>query len=134
MKPIESAIENQIYRLHDLELKLKSLGFVIGSNWEYDHGYFDYQMTNDGTYYFLRIPFRTEIGQLDEPGAQVRMGAPFILGHQYESGTDEEAVIGNFTASINQFQAPKDPDTNVPNEYVEKGNEIIKRVEGALLT
>jgi hypothetical protein len=134
MIPIESAVENQVFSLEDLETKLKPLGLVVGSNWDYDHGYFDYKMSNDGEYYFLRIPFRTEIGQLDEPGVMVRMGKPFVLGHQYKSGTDDEAVIGNFTASINQFQTPSDPDSDVPEEYVNQGNQFIKNIEHALLS
>lgn len=134
MIPIESAIENQVYAMQDIETKLKSLGFVIGSNWDYDHGYFDYQLEQEGTYYYLRIPFFAEIGQLEESGVQVRIGSPFVLGHQYEDGTEEEAIIGNMTASFNQFQSPKDPDTAVPKTFVEKGKEILRKVEGALLS
>ncbi|MBB6453410.1 hypothetical protein HNQ94_001859 [Salirhabdus euzebyi] len=134
MLALESAIENQVFSLEDLENKLKPIGFVIGSNWEYDHGYFDYQMTNEGRYYFVRVPFNAEIGQLDEPGVQVRIGAPFILGHQYADGIDEDAIIGNFTASFNQFQPPVDADTEVPDQYAEQGTEIIKKVEQNLLS
>ncbi|GAA0500238.1 YugN-like family protein [Salinibacillus aidingensis] len=134
MLQLDSAIENQVFSLNELENKLKPLNFTIGSNWEYDHGYFDNQLQSEGTYYFLRIPFNAEIGQLDEPGVQVRVGRPFLLGHQYASGTDEDAVIGNMTAIVNQFQSPVDPDTEVPEDIQSKGDELIKTVEQALLS
>ncbi|MRG85204.1 YugN-like family protein [Salinibacillus xinjiangensis] len=134
MYKLDSGIENQVFSLIDLENKLKPIGFTIGSSWEYDHGSFDYQMTNEGRYYFVRIPFTAEIGQLDEPGVQVRVGKPFILGHQYTDGIDEDVMIGNITAGINQFQSPTDPDTEVPDEYIHQGNEIIKNVEKALIS
>ncbi|SES64418.1 YugN-like family protein [Salinibacillus kushneri] len=134
MLQLDSAIENQVFELNDLENKLKPLNFIIGSNWEYDHGYFDYPFQSKETYYFLRIPFNAEIGQLDEPGVQVRVGRPFLLGHQYASGTDEDAMIGNVTAPINQFQSPVDPDTEVPEDIQSKGDDLIKTVEHALLS
>jgi hypothetical protein len=134
MIPLESAIENQVVSLQELEEKLKPLGMVIGSSWEYDHGYFDYQLGNEDQYYFLRIPFQAEIGQLDEIGVMVRIGQPFVLGHQYEKGNDDQGVTGTLSASINQFQAPVDPDSEVPDKYIEKAREFMQKVEQTLLS
>ncbi|MCP8617781.1 YugN family protein [Salirhabdus salicampi] len=134
MIPLESAVVNQVYTLQELEQKLKPLGFDIGSNWEYDHGYFDYAFAKKGEYVFLRIPFTAEIGQLDEPGVQVRIGQPFMLGHQYEDNEDVDGILSNSTALINQFQTPVDSDAEIAPEYKDKGEHFMKTVEKVLLS
>lgn len=134
MRRIESALKNQVFSLEELEKKLKPLGFDIGGGWEYDHGFFDYQLQQEKTYFFLRIPFTAEIGQLDEQGVQVRVGQPFVLGHQFQTGIDEEGQTGNFSASLNQFQDPVDQDTSVPERFMEKGQQVLEAAEQALLS
>ncbi|MBO8156723.1 MAG: hypothetical protein H0Z32_09700 [Bacillaceae bacterium] len=134
MRRIESALKNQVFSLEELEKKLKPLGFDIGGGWEYDHGFFDYQLQQEKTYFFLRIPFTAEIGQLDEQGVQVRIGQPFVLGHQFQTGIDEEGQTGNFSASLNQFQDPVDQDTSVPERFMEKGQQVLEAAEQALLS
>lgn len=135
MIQLDSGIENQLYAFDDLENILKRLGFVIGGNWDYDHAYFDYKIESDEEkYVYLRIPVTTEIGNLDEAGAQVRIGKPFVLAHRYESGIDHHnSEIGNFTGMINQFQAPEEKDAHVDNIYKEKAEQVLKQVEHALL-
>jgi len=132
VKTISSAIENQVFVLQDMEKVLKPMGFVIGGNWDYDHGSFDYKLATDGGYQFLRIPFKTEDGELDQDGAIVRIQKPYMLTHVYQ-GDEDHAAIGNFTATVNQFQEPIEKDAHVPEEYMKKGRSLIKQVESALL-
>lgn len=106
----------------------------MAGGWEYDHGFFDYQLQQEKTYFFLRIPFTAEVGQLDEQGVEVRVGQPYILGHQFQTGIDEEGQTGNFSASINQFQDPVDQDTSVPERFVEAGRNVLESAEKALLS
>ncbi|CDQ39230.1 MULTISPECIES: YugN-like family protein [Virgibacillus] len=133
MVPLESRLENKIYSLYVLEEILKPEGFVIGSNWDYDKGYFDLKMDDQGTYYFLRIPFYAVQGSLDFPGVTVRLEKPFLLGHQYQSGYDSKGSAGLVQDTFNQFQAPTDPDTEIPEEYIDSGKALMKKVEDLVI-
>ncbi|KIL42575.1 YugN family protein [Jeotgalibacillus soli] len=131
MIEILSTLEGYKTTLNKLETVLKPLGFSIGGGWEYDHGYFDYPVSKEESYYFVRLPFSTLEGELDSPGVTVELGTPFVLGHQYQAGIDH-ADVNNVTASFNQFQKPSDPDTEVPKEIEQQGKEIVEKAEIAL--
>ncbi|GAA0431012.1 MAG: YugN-like family protein [Bacillota bacterium] len=133
MVPLESKLENKIYSLFVLEELLKPEGFVIGSNWDYEKGFFDLKIDDQGTYYFLRIPFYAVQGSLDYPGVTVRLEKPFLLAHQYQKGYDESGSAGAFQGTFNQFQAPTDPDAEVPEAYITTGKELMKRVEDLII-
>lgn len=112
MIPIPSKIEGAEFQLYKLEQELKPLGYSIGGNWEYDHGYFDYKIDSEVGYQFLRVPFQSVDGQLDSQGATVELGRPFLLSHKYQIGIDDHAHVGNGSASFNQFSEPEDPDAS----------------------
>ncbi|RSK28386.1 hypothetical protein EJF36_16775 [Bacillus sp. HMF5848] len=136
MRTIQSKIDGQVFKLHHLEAKLKPLGYDIGSNWEYDHGYFDYQINNDDEragYIYLRVPFTAVDGQLDSDGTSVKLGTPFLLAHTYQESLDDQALIGNISASFNQFQEPKNKDARVPKNYLETAGELVSELEAVLL-
>jgi hypothetical protein len=129
---IPSKLDGQMIELYDLEQKLKPLGYSIGGNWEYDHGYFDYKIDSEGGYQFLRIPIKAVDGQLDYPNTMVQIGTPFLLSHKYQIGVDDHANIGNFSASFNQFQEPQDKDASLVDEYIDKGKALVKELEAEL--
>jgi hypothetical protein len=130
---IPSKIDGQTIELYDLEQKLKPLGYSIGGNWEYDHGYFDYKIASEVGYQYLRVPFEATDGQLDTPNTMVQIGTPFLLSHKYQIGLDDHSTIGNFSASINQFQEPQDKDATFPEKYIEIGKDLVQELEGKLL-
>jgi hypothetical protein len=132
MIPIDSTIEGKRFNLHKLEQILKPRGYAIGGNWDYDKGFFDYKMGNEGGYQFLRIPFTAVEGQLDSRGAVVELGKPFVLNHVYQRGLDDHADAGNMTASFNQFQEPEDPDGSVDEKYISDGRNLVKSLEAVL--
>lgn len=133
MREIHSNIEGKQYHLFKLEQLLKPMGYTIGGNWDYDHGAFDYKIDTNNGYHFLRIPFKSIDGQLDTSNCTVELGTPYLLSHIYESNIDENnANIGNFSASFNQFQAPVDKDGEVTERYVAIGQELVKELEGIL--
>lgn len=132
MIPIDSTIEGRRFNLHKLEQLLKPRGYTIGGNWDYDKGFFDYKMADEGGYQFLRIPFTAVEGELDRRGAVVELGKPFVLHHVYQRGLDDHVDVGNMTASFNQFQEPEDPDGSVKEKYVSMARNMIKRLEGVL--
>ncbi|QDP40950.1 YugN-like family protein [Radiobacillus deserti] len=133
MIPIASSLENKVFSLYELEKQLKPLGYVIGGNWDYDEGAFDYQMADEDGYEYLRIPFKVESGMLDSPGATVRLGSPFVLAHIYQDGVDDHADNGALQGMINQFQSPVDSDADISEKYVNRGKKLIKQLENMLV-
>jgi hypothetical protein len=133
MLTIPSRIENVTISLYELERRLKPLGYVIAGNWDYDHGYFDYKIDDEVGYQFLRVPFKAEDGQLDSDGATVRLEEPFLLSHKYQRGIDDHAGVGDFSASFDQFQEPQDNDADIPEQYREIGQSLVKELEEVIL-
>jgi len=129
MIPIESSITGKQYKLQYLEEKLKPKGYVIGGNWEYDRGSFDYKMSDERQYLYLRVPFVAVKGALDERGTEVELQQPYLLAHRYESGIDESV---EHAGMLNQFQTPADKDAPFPEEWIDKGVELVRELEQIL--
>ncbi len=132
MIELSSKLEGQHFDLYKLEQLVKPLGYDIGGNWDYDHGYFDYKIDDEVGYQFLRVPFVAVDGQLDSRGCTVEIGKPFLLSHKYQIGLDDHAETGTFSGSINQFSEPQDPDASFPEEYVAVGKELVKELEDVI--
>ncbi|MBB5324413.1 hypothetical protein HNQ34_001506 [Anoxybacillus tepidamans] len=133
MIEIPSTLEDKTFRLYKLEEVLKPLGYVIGGNWDYDHGSFDYKIDDENGYQFLRIPFEAVDGQLDANGTTVKLGRPYLLSHQYQLGLDDDVRTGNIAATFNQFAEPQDPDAQFPEKYISVGRALVKQLEDKLL-
>ncbi|WP_280770081.1 YugN-like family protein [Salipaludibacillus daqingensis] len=132
MIEVPSRLENETFKLIDVEKKLKPIGYVIGGGWEYDHGYFDYKMEDDGSYLFVRLPFSAVDGEeLDVKGVHVTFGRPFLLAHKYQRGLDDHAQDPN--PLFNQFSEPQDSDAEFPEEWIQSGQEYVQEVEEILL-
>lgn len=132
MIELASKLEGELFKLYVLEQTLKPMGYVIGGNWDYDHGFFDYKINDEVGYQFLRIPFQAMDGQLDSQGTTVQIGKPYLLSHKYQIGLDDNVDVGNINASFNQFAEPQDPDAQFPDEYLSLGKELLKEAEKAL--
>ncbi|SDH63658.1 YugN-like family protein [Alteribacillus persepolensis] len=131
MIEIPSKIENHKFVLYDLEKKLKPLGYDIGSNWDYDHGSFDYKMSEEEGYQFFRVPFTAVDGELEQKGVTVQVGCPFVLSHKYQNHVDN--VTEPYNALFNQFSEPVDQDAEVPQESIDFANRLNKELEDILL-
>lgn len=131
MIEVPSKIENQQYKLIDLEKKLKPLGFDIGGNWDYDHGYFDYKFDDEESYLFLRVPFTAIEKQLDERGVVVQLGRPFLLAHKYNKGLDDHVDDPN--PLLNQFSEPVEKDAQFPQQWILTGQNLVAELEAVLL-
>ncbi|SFM37877.1 YugN family protein [Salibacterium qingdaonense] len=132
MIEISSKVEGHRFVLHDLEKKLKPLGYAIGGGWEYDHGCFDYKMSGEGEYRFFRVPFEAVDGELDKKGVKVAVGRPFVLSHEYKRGPDH--IEEPYNAVVNQFQTPQNKDAEVSEPWVEQGERLNKELEDMLLS
>ncbi|WP_163184279.1 YugN-like family protein [Neobacillus sedimentimangrovi] len=133
MIEIPSKVEGLQFDLYKLEQKLKPIGYSIGGNWDYDHGAFDYKISEDSGYQYLRLPFKAIDGQLDARGCTVELGRPFLLSHEYEENIDEQGQSGVFSGTFNQFQEPTDKDANFPNQYIDVGKTLVQELEDLLL-
>lgn len=134
MIEIPSTVEGKHFDLYKLEQILKPLGYSIGGNWDYDHGYFDYKIDDEVGYQFLRLPFHAIDGQLDSRGCTVSLDTPFLLSHKYQRGLDDHVHVGNASASFNQFSEPVDKDASFPEKYVDLGKSLVSELENVLLT
>ncbi len=135
MIPIQSNIDGKEVTVGELKQKLGQVGFTVNGNWEYDHAYIDYKLNDDhGDQQYVRIPFKSTGGPLDNDGTIVQIGTPFLLDHQFQTDVDEEGNIGALTGSVDQFKEPADKDASFPEEYVERGKSVINRAEQALGT
>lgn len=98
-----SAIDGQSFLLQELEQVMKPLGYMVNGGWEYDHGYFDYKIDDRDGYLFLRVPVNAVQGSLDERGAAVRIGTPFMLRQVLQTDVDDQAEGGPFQSLFNQL-------------------------------
>jgi hypothetical protein len=133
MIPISGfSLENKEDVFEAFRNKLLAEGFIIGGNWDYDHGYFDRALDGVDKVY-LRIPFQVTKGQFDgestNPDTYVQLGTPFVLKHLYEEGLDQDADTGLFSSMVDQFQDPVDPDAPIEDQWVEKAKEVLRQVK-----
>ncbi|MFC4323441.1 YugN-like family protein [Litchfieldia salsa] len=135
MIPLPSKIEGLTSQLYQLEQVLKPLGYNIGGNWDYDHGYFDYKIDDEVGYQFLRVPFEAVDGQLDSHGVTVNLGRPFLLSHKYQIGLEDhvQTDMDGLSATIDQFQEPEDPDASFPEKYIDLGKALVGELEAVLI-
>lgn len=133
MIEIPSKLENEVFHLYYLEQKMKPLGYVIGGNWDYDSGSFDYKIADKVGYQFLRLPFTAVDGALDVNNVTVQFKRPFLLSHKYQIGLDDDVHVGNFSSTFNQFQEPQDKDATFPEKYIDLGKELVKELEELLI-
>ncbi|WP_050616203.1 YugN-like family protein [Bacillus testis] len=134
MIEIPTRLTGKTFALASLETCLRALGYTLGGNWEYDHGYFDYKIADLPGYTFLRLPIYAYQCDLDEKGASVRLGTPFILAHQYQPGIDGSySKPSTLTAVFNQFAEPIEKDATVQDEYVILGKALVQELERLLL-
>lgn len=129
---ISSSIENMEQPFTELNQALKPFGFVLGGNWDYDHGSFDYGM-DESHKVWLRIPFQVTKGSLDglqeEQNTIIQLGKPYVLKHVYQEGLDPEAEVNTYGALVNQFQKPADSDAEIEPMWIEKAKQVIAQIE-----
>ncbi|AOS69143.1 YugN-like family protein [Bacillus subtilis] len=133
MIPIPSAIDGQFFLLQELEQVMKPLGYVVNGGWEYDHGYFDYKIDDRDGYLFLRVPVNAVQGSLDERGAAVRIGTPFMLRQVLQTDVDDQAEGGPFQSLFNQFSEPERRDAEIDPAFLDIGASLVKELEDVLL-
>ncbi|GCL70734.1 hypothetical protein PN4B1_06360 [Paenibacillus naphthalenovorans] len=132
MIPLDSSLLNREENFDQVRQYLHEHEFVLGGNWDYEHGSFD-RYLDEGRKVWLRIPFQVTHGVLDgdadSTDAVVQIGTPFVLKHVYNEGLDEEAQVRVSGALIDQFQEPLDNDAPVEDKWVAQAKSLLKEVE-----
>ncbi|MHA7965638.1 YugN-like family protein [Paenibacillus sp. CAU 1782] len=135
VRPISSTVEGSTGKFTELQGELQGLGYTLGGNWDYDHGFFDKPM-DSANKVWLRVPFQVTDGNVDseysENNAIITLGQPFVLKHLYNEGNDPEASIRVAGALFDQFQSPVDPDADVEDRWALRGEELVRQLEAVL--
>ncbi|WP_244535149.1 YugN family protein [Gracilibacillus kekensis] len=126
---LDSTVENKVFFYREVKRILEKEGYALGGAWEYDHGYFDYKLANDEGYHFLRVPFHSLKGEIENDNAVIQMDKPYILTHRYQDDVDAYAESSVIQASFNQFQTPVEKDADIPTPYIEKGKIVLQNLE-----
>ncbi|SHM91889.1 YugN-like family protein [Gracilibacillus kekensis] len=129
MLELDSTVENKVFFYREVKRILEKEGYALGGAWEYDHGYFDYKLANDEGYHFLRVPFHSLKGEIENDNAVIQMDKPYILTHRYQDDVDAYAESSVIQASFNQFQTPVEKDADIPTPYIEKGKIVLQNLE-----
>ena len=115
-------------------------GFQLGDNWHYAGGHFDLLMEEGKeNNLYLRIPFHTESGELDDIKAFIRIEKPFLICHAFQVDCEdntENPLINSWgvSATLNQFQSPQDVDAPINNEifWLKQSKKYLERIEKQL--
>jgi hypothetical protein len=133
--PLTSQLEGRTIDFSAGRQELETLGFVLGGNWDYDHGSLDRPL-DEKRQVWLRLPFDVVSGKLDaEAEAQdteIRFGTPYVLRHVYEEGLDEDAVPFGSGGVLDQFQDPADPDAPLSAHWREMAEIVLREAERRL--
>ncbi len=129
MYELNSTIENKVFSYQLVKGIVEKEGYALGGAWEYDHGYFDYKLANDDGYHFLRVPFHSLKGEIENENAVIQMDKPYILTHRYQDDVDAYAESSVIQASFNQFQTPVEKDADIPSVYIDKGKVVLNNLE-----
>lgn len=138
MISFHSEIEGKEAYFGDIEDLFSQKGFVLGGNWEFDGGYFDYELDEEkGETVYLRVPVQVVQGQLDETGARLKFLTPLLVRHVVETGVSHDDSLPlldqmpmQAVSLVNQFQTPVETDGEIHNQEkrVEMAKEAIQRI------
>ena len=136
MRPIQSVLENRTFDLDSMKRHLEQFQFILGGNWDYDHGSFDRSLDGVNNVW-LRLPFEVTKGKLtgedsESPGAEIRMGQPYVLKHIYQEGPESSAEANTVGGLVNQFQSPQDADAQVEEHWVREAMNLLTDIERGL--
>ena len=117
---------------------LSSHGFIVGGNWDYKHGYFDYLMDSGNKSNYIRIPFTTIKGSIEDKNGVIRFGTPHLLSYETKTGAqfymnhspypDDDCGFEN--ADESSYQGYGEPGLET---YLDLGKALVHEAENILL-
>ncbi|WP_134699075.1 YugN family protein [Ammoniphilus sp. YIM 78166] len=120
MIPVPSEIQGKEATFGEIREPFIEHGFILGGNWEYEHGYFDAALERDGgETIYLRLPVEVIEGALDDSGARLKFQQPFIVRHVVHTqlASDSIPLVDQLpfqmNTLVNQFQTPEAVDGEI---------------------
>ncbi|WP_185956301.1 YugN family protein [Melghirimyces algeriensis] len=132
MIQLDSQLEDLEGKFMDLEHLFNQEGFFLGGGYEYDHGYYDKALDweeNKEHRAYLRIPVTAMEGSIGDRSARLRIGKPFVLKHEYQTGMDDYANAGLVSATFDQFAEPANKDADVELKWVKRAQAELSQLE-----
>ncbi|MDN4606686.1 YugN family protein [Sporosarcina highlanderae] len=108
---------------------IRGLGYNMGGNWDYDKGCFDHILCQEGgETIYIRIPFFVTDGELDDYGASIKFGTPYIIKHVVHVGLDRDGDSLLDATGFSQFQQPIDKDGKIinKNRWIHAGEVAVR--------
>ncbi|WP_284141397.1 MULTISPECIES: YugN family protein [unclassified Virgibacillus] len=108
-----------------------SNGYTLCGNWEYDKGSFDGILWREhGETIYIRIPFHTINGLLDDYDAYIQFNTPYVIKHVVNIGLDKDENSLLTATGISQFQEPLDTDGNIrdKSKWEQDGEKAISYI------
>ncbi|MGM9930116.1 YugN family protein [Pradoshia sp.] len=115
---LPSRLKNTVVTYLHARRKLASQGFLVGGSWDYEQGYFDYLLEGSYKASYLRIPFYTCRGSIEDKNGIIRIGNPYLLTLEDRIGIHKDE---------------KGRRAGIPAHCVNWGLEVIEQAEEALL-
>ena len=138
MIEIPSRLTNMTSNYVYAHQQLGKQGFIVGGNWDYKHGYFDYLMDSGNKSNYIRIPFTTIKGSIEDKNGVIRFGTPHLLSYEAKTGShfymnhypcnDDECAFENTVGLSNQSYR----ETGM-ERYIDLGRALVNEAEIALL-
>jgi hypothetical protein len=116
---LPSRLKNTVIAYMHARSQLSSRGYIVGGNWDYDMGYFDYVLDDSTRTNYLRIPFYACKGSIEDKNGVIRMGNPYLL-----SGYDKMGLACSLLEEDEQ---------GMPASSINRGIELLVQAEEALL-
>ena len=137
MIEIPSRLTNRTINYVYAHQQLGNHGFIVGGNWDYKHGYFDYLMDSGNKSNYIRIPFTTLKGSIEDKNGVIRFGTPYLLSYEAKTGAQfymnyypypDDCKYDNTEESSYQGYGESGLET-----YLDLGRALVNEAEIALL-
>jgi hypothetical protein len=129
MLKLQTELEGQTASFGIVSDCIRELGYHLGGNWDYDRGCFDHILCQEGgETIYIRIPFFVMDGELDDYGASIKFGTPYIIKHVVHVGLDRDGDSLLDATGFSQFQKPIDKDGKIihKNRWIHAGEVAVK--------
>lgn len=114
---------------------LTGLGYSLGGHWDYDWGIFDaFLSSNIEETIYLRLPFHTLRGEMEQADALIEFEAPYVVKHVVNTGLDKDGNSPLDATGLSQFQDPLDTDGEIKRKrsWENIANKAVNHIEDAL--
>jgi hypothetical protein len=131
MLTLQTELEGQTASFGIVSDCIRGLGYNMGGNWDYDKGCFDHILCQEGgETIYIRIPFIVTDGELDDYGASIKFGSPYIIKHVVHVGLDRDGDSLLDATGFSQFQQPIDKDGKIVNKnrWIHAGEVAVKEL------